>query len=246
MTTDPRQVRDSLARQSFLRLLGAEATVVEPGHVVIELPFRDDLCQQNGFLHAGVLTSVADSACGYAALTLMPAGSDVLSVEFKVNLLAPGQRRACSGPTPGSSGPGARSRSARPRSGRHRRAARGRRGADAGDHDRPPAARRVTTPPHGTDGEGFTATGVREYVPEVARARPGLGTETLQQLTDLQRQVERAGRAAERAGAPAQPAARPARRDCAPPRRSCRWPSPPGSRSTPAAAATGSVTAGAT
>ena len=54
-------------------------------------PFRDDLCQQNGFLHAGVLTSVADSACGYAALTLMPAGSDVLSVEFKVNLLAPGQ-----------------------------------------------------------------------------------------------------------------------------------------------------------
>ena len=91
MTTDPRQVRDSLARQSFLRLLGAEATVVEPGHVVIELPFRDDLCQQNGFLHAGVLTSVADSACGYAALTLMPAGSDVLSVEFKVNLLAPGR-----------------------------------------------------------------------------------------------------------------------------------------------------------
>jgi len=91
VTTDPRQVRDSLARQSFLRLLGAEATVVEPGHVVLELPFRDDLCQQNGFLHAGVLTSVADSACGYAALTLMPAGSDVLSVEFKVNLLAPGQ-----------------------------------------------------------------------------------------------------------------------------------------------------------
>ena len=91
VTTDPRQVRDSLARQSFLRLLGAEATVVEPGHVVVELPFRDDLCQQNGFLHAGVLTSVADSACGYAALTLMPAGSDVLSVEFKVNLLAPGR-----------------------------------------------------------------------------------------------------------------------------------------------------------
>ena len=91
VTTDPHRVRDSLGRQSFLRLLGAEATVVEPGHVVIELPFRDDLCQQNGFLHAGVLTSVADSACGYAALTLMPAGSDVLSVEFKVNLLSPGR-----------------------------------------------------------------------------------------------------------------------------------------------------------
>jgi uncharacterized protein (TIGR00369 family) len=65
--------------------------VVEPGHVVIEVPFREDLCQQNGYLHAGVITSVADSACGYAALTLMPPGSDVLSVEFKVNLLAPGR-----------------------------------------------------------------------------------------------------------------------------------------------------------
>ena len=91
MTTDPREVRDSLHRQSFLRLLGAEATVVEPGHVVIEVPFRADLCQQNGVLHAGVVTSVADSACGYAALTLMPPGSDVLSVEFKVNLLSPGR-----------------------------------------------------------------------------------------------------------------------------------------------------------
>jgi uncharacterized protein (TIGR00369 family) len=89
MSTDPRQVRDSLERQSFMRLLGAHAPVVEPGHVVIELPFRADLCQQNGYLHAGVVTSVADSACGYAALTLMPAGSDVLSVEFKVNLLSP-------------------------------------------------------------------------------------------------------------------------------------------------------------
>jgi uncharacterized protein (TIGR00369 family) len=94
MTAQPHDseqaVRDSLGRQSFMRLLGATAAVVEPGHVVIEVPFRDDLCQQNGYLHAGVLTSVADSACGYAALTLMPAGSDVLSVEFKVNLLAPG------------------------------------------------------------------------------------------------------------------------------------------------------------
>ena len=93
MTTDPTTVRDSLGRQSFMQLLGADATVVEPGHVVIEIPFRADLCQQHGFLHAGVLTSVADSACGYAALSLMPAGSDVLSVEFKVNLLAPGRGR---------------------------------------------------------------------------------------------------------------------------------------------------------
>lgn len=91
MPTEPTDVRASLHRQSFMTLLGAEAVTVEPGHVAIELPYRDDLCQQNGFLHAGVLTSIADSACGYAALTLMPPGSDVLSVEFKVNLLAPGR-----------------------------------------------------------------------------------------------------------------------------------------------------------
>ena len=89
MPTDPADVRSSLDRQSFMTLLGATATLVESGHVQIEVPYRADLCQQNGFLHAGVVTSVADSACGYAALTLMPAGSDVLSVEFKVNLLAP-------------------------------------------------------------------------------------------------------------------------------------------------------------
>ena len=89
MPTDPDDVRASLDSQSFMTLLGATATVVESGHVRIEVPYRADLCQQNGFLHAGVVTSVADSACGYAALTLMPAGSDVLSVEFKINLLAP-------------------------------------------------------------------------------------------------------------------------------------------------------------
>jgi uncharacterized protein (TIGR00369 family) len=82
-------VRDSLHRQSFMSLIGAEATAIEPGRVVIEMPYRADLCQQNDFVHAGVITSIADSACGYAALTLMPGDSDVLSVEFKVNLLAP-------------------------------------------------------------------------------------------------------------------------------------------------------------
>jgi uncharacterized protein (TIGR00369 family) len=89
VTTDPDDVRASLARQTFMTLIGARAAVVEPGHVRLELPFRADLCQQNGYLHAGVVTSLADSASGYAALTLMPPGSDVLSVEFKVNLLAP-------------------------------------------------------------------------------------------------------------------------------------------------------------
>jgi uncharacterized protein (TIGR00369 family) len=84
-------VQDNLHRQSFMRLLGAEATEISPGRVVIELPYRADLCQQNGFVHAGAITSIADSAAGYAALTMMPPGSDVLSVEFKVNLLAPGR-----------------------------------------------------------------------------------------------------------------------------------------------------------
>jgi uncharacterized protein (TIGR00369 family) len=82
-------IRDNLRSQSFMNLIGAEAIAIEPGRVVIEMPYRADLCQQNGFVHAGAITSIADSACGYAALTLMPGDSDVLSVEFKVNLLAP-------------------------------------------------------------------------------------------------------------------------------------------------------------
>jgi uncharacterized protein (TIGR00369 family) len=89
VTIDAADVRASLSRQSFMTLLGAEPVDISPGRVVLEMPFRADLCQQNGFLHAGVITSIADSACGYAALTLMPPSSDVLSVEFKVNLLAP-------------------------------------------------------------------------------------------------------------------------------------------------------------
>lgn len=89
VTIDAADVRASLARQSFMTMLGAEPVEIAPGRVVLELANRSDLCQQNDFLHAGVIASIADSACGYAALTLMPPGSDVLSVEFKVNLLAP-------------------------------------------------------------------------------------------------------------------------------------------------------------
>jgi uncharacterized protein (TIGR00369 family) len=88
-TTDLADVRDSLHRQTFMNLIGTEAVDIAPGRVVLELPYRADLCQQNGFVHAGAITSIADSACGYAALTTMPAGNDVLTVEFKVNLLAP-------------------------------------------------------------------------------------------------------------------------------------------------------------
>ncbi|HEY5404210.1 MAG TPA: PaaI family thioesterase [Pyrinomonadaceae bacterium] len=69
--------------------IGAELLIVEPGKVEIALPYRSDLTQQHGYLHAGIITTIADTACGYAAYTLMPAGSEVLSVEFKVNLLRP-------------------------------------------------------------------------------------------------------------------------------------------------------------
>ncbi|MCO6445846.1 MAG: PaaI family thioesterase [Anaerolineae bacterium] len=73
----------------MMRTLGAYLTAVRPGEVEIALPFRDDLTQQHGYLHAAAVTAIADSACGYAALTLMEPGREVLSVEFKVNLLAP-------------------------------------------------------------------------------------------------------------------------------------------------------------
>src|ERR1700746_2040473 len=79
----------SFERQALMKLLGASLERVAPGAVDIRLPFRGDLTQQHGFLHAGVTTSIADSACGYAAFTLMPPGAAVLTVEFKVNLMAP-------------------------------------------------------------------------------------------------------------------------------------------------------------
>ena len=85
------EVERSFARQSIMDLIGAKLSLIEPGVVEITLPYRADLTQQQGFLHAGVVTTIADSACGYAAYTLMPAGSEVLSVEFKVNLLRPAQ-----------------------------------------------------------------------------------------------------------------------------------------------------------
>jgi uncharacterized protein (TIGR00369 family) len=86
---DEPRVRASFARQRMMQTLGAELSAVRSGEVEITLPFRDDLTQQHGFLHAGAVTAIVDSACGYSALTLMPAGVEVLSVEFKVNLLAP-------------------------------------------------------------------------------------------------------------------------------------------------------------
>ena len=83
------EVRRSFAQQSVMNLIGAGLSLVEPGIIEITLPYRQDLTQQNGYLHAGIITTIADSACGYAAFTLMPSGAGVLSVEFKVNLLRP-------------------------------------------------------------------------------------------------------------------------------------------------------------
>ena len=82
-------VRGSFARQKVMQLLGVEMGALSPGHCEIRLPFRDDLTQQNSYFHAGITGTIVDSAGGYAGYTLMPQGSDVLTVEFKLNLLAP-------------------------------------------------------------------------------------------------------------------------------------------------------------
>jgi uncharacterized protein (TIGR00369 family) len=83
------RVQESFRRQAFMTTLGASLTSPKPGEVEISLPFHSSLTQQNDFVHAGAITSILDSACGYAALSVAPEGHDVLSVEFKVNLLAP-------------------------------------------------------------------------------------------------------------------------------------------------------------
>ena len=83
-----RRVRDSFERQAVMRTIGAALTRVEPGRVDIELPFRDDLTQQHGFVHAGIIATILDSACGYAAFSLMPTDAAVLSIEYKINMWA--------------------------------------------------------------------------------------------------------------------------------------------------------------
>jgi len=83
------RVRASFGRQTVMTTIGARIERVVPGEVEISLPFRADLAQQHGFLHAGIVTTIVDSACGYAALTLMPPGTGVLTVEYKANFLAP-------------------------------------------------------------------------------------------------------------------------------------------------------------
>ena len=85
------RVRDRFALQGVMHHMGAQLGLIAPGAVDIELTWAKELTQQHGFLHAGVVSAALDSACGYAAFTLMPADAEVLTIEFKINLLAPAQ-----------------------------------------------------------------------------------------------------------------------------------------------------------
>jgi uncharacterized protein (TIGR00369 family) len=83
------RVRASFMRQAAMQLIGARLVAVTPGEVTIELPVRDELTQQHKYVHGGIVGMIADSAGGYAAFTLMPADASVLTVEYKINMLAP-------------------------------------------------------------------------------------------------------------------------------------------------------------
>lgn len=85
------RVTESFGRQKVMQTIGAVLTRVEYGTVEIEMPFSTDFTQQHGFLHAGILSTALDSACGYAALSVMPEDAAVLTIEFKINLLSPGR-----------------------------------------------------------------------------------------------------------------------------------------------------------
>lgn len=90
MKTDiERRVEKSYARQTAMKSIGAELTEIREGSATIELPFRQDLTQQHGFIHAGIVTMIVDTACGYAAFSLMPPTAAVLTVEYKVNFISP-------------------------------------------------------------------------------------------------------------------------------------------------------------
>jgi len=85
------RVRESFGRQKAMALIGASLKSVEAGTVEIALPYRDDLTQQKGYIHGGILGMIADTACGYAAFSLMPAGGSLVTVEYKMNILKPGR-----------------------------------------------------------------------------------------------------------------------------------------------------------
>lgn len=86
------RVRASFGRQRAMALIGATLTTVEPGFCEIQLPWREDLTQQKGYVHGGIIGMIADSACGYAAYSLMPAGASLVTVEYKINIMAPARQ----------------------------------------------------------------------------------------------------------------------------------------------------------
>ena len=88
------RVRTSFARQPMMATIGARLERVAPGEVDVRVPFHEAISQHHGFVHAGALTTAVDTACGYAALSLMPPGAGVLTIEFKVSLLSPGRGEA--------------------------------------------------------------------------------------------------------------------------------------------------------
>ena len=85
------RIRESFSRQKAMALIGARLARVAAGEVEVALPFRDDLTQQKGFVHGGIIGMIADTACGYAAFSLMPAGGSLVTVEYKMNILKPGR-----------------------------------------------------------------------------------------------------------------------------------------------------------
>jgi uncharacterized protein (TIGR00369 family) len=89
-----RRVRESFSRQGLMHLLGAELAALRAGECEIRVPFRKELTQQHEYFHAGVTAAIADSACGYSAYSLMPADCSVLTVEYKINLIAPADGEA--------------------------------------------------------------------------------------------------------------------------------------------------------
>lgn len=91
MTDMHDRIRDSFAGQGLMKTLGAELVSVGEGVVEIAMPYSKAIAQQHGYAHAGALASVVDSACGYAALTLAPPDCEVVSAEFKINLMRPGK-----------------------------------------------------------------------------------------------------------------------------------------------------------
>ncbi len=84
------KVIDSFSRQPFMQLIGARLVSIQPGYCEIVLPYKKEISQQHGLFHGGVVGTIADNCGGYSAYSLMPAGSSVLTVEYKVNLIAPG------------------------------------------------------------------------------------------------------------------------------------------------------------